>query len=102
VSRGFAWDPEVRLRNVELHGLDFIRAALIFEGPVLLVEDAREEYGASRCRALGAVDGMCVMLYYEMRDGHRWLLAARKVEEHAARTFRRRLAGRHPGNAKAG
>ena len=52
----FEWDEEKRLQNIEIHGVDFLDAALIFENAVLEAVDPREDYGETRYRALGHAD----------------------------------------------
>jgi uncharacterized DUF497 family protein len=52
----FEWNEEKRLSNIKERGVDFRDAALIFEGPVIIKEDNRENYGEPRFRALGKVD----------------------------------------------
>ena len=49
----FEWNEEKRLSNIKERGVDFKDAAAIFEGPCLVKEDTRENYGEQRFRALG-------------------------------------------------
>ena len=49
----FEWDEEKRIINIKERGVDFRDAAVIFEGPVIMKEDTRENYGEQRFRALG-------------------------------------------------
>jgi len=53
----FEWDEAKRRENLNKHGVDFLRAALMFETPVLEQIDDREDYGEERMIALGEVDG---------------------------------------------
>jgi uncharacterized protein (DUF4415 family) len=45
---GFEWDEGKRQRNLAKHGVDFLRAARIFDGPVVEWDDSRCEYGERR------------------------------------------------------
>ena len=49
------WDEPKRQSNLADHGVDFMDAALIFEGVFLEAEDRRSDYGEQRFRALGGV-----------------------------------------------
>ncbi|MEN9896171.1 MAG: hypothetical protein RIR97_2023 [Pseudomonadota bacterium] len=51
----FEWDERKNRRNIQKHGIDFNRAALIFRGPVVERVDDREDYGEERLIALGLV-----------------------------------------------
>jgi len=49
------WHEPKRRSNLEDHGVDFMDAALIFEGVFLEAEDKRSDYGEPRFRALNRV-----------------------------------------------
>lgn len=76
---GFEWDEEKRRRNIEDHGLDFRLAARIFAHPVLESEDRRRDYGETRFRALGHIDGAFYLVAYTWRGNCRRILSAWKV-----------------------
>jgi len=58
------WDEPKRLGNLEDHGVDFMDAALIFEGVFIEAEDKRSDYGELRFRALGRVGDDYFMVAY--------------------------------------
>lgn len=64
----FEWDEAKRQSNLEKHGVDFLEAALVFEGPVLTVEDRRKNYGERRFVSLGMVDGIVYSITYTKRN----------------------------------
>jgi uncharacterized protein len=41
----FEWDKEKTISNIKERAVDFRDAALIFEGPLIMKEDTRENYG---------------------------------------------------------
>lgn len=41
----FSWSERKRSLNLQQHGLDFVDAALVFEGLTFSFEDARFAYG---------------------------------------------------------
>jgi hypothetical protein len=72
------WDERKRIQVAERRGVDFIVAALIFEGFYLEKVDRRRDYGEVRYIALGAVDGECYVVVYTERDGVKRLITAWK------------------------
>lgn len=47
------WDEQRRHTNIAKHGVDFVAAARVFDGPILEVEDRRRDYAEMRFLALG-------------------------------------------------
>jgi uncharacterized DUF497 family protein len=58
----FEWNEKKRAQNFNKHGVDFLDAALIFEGPILVRQDTRADYGETRFIALGRVDDIVYVL----------------------------------------
>src|SRR5580704_7838967 len=77
----FDWDETKRLSNLEERGVDFRDAALIFEGPIIVKEDTRRDYGERRFRALGKVDDEYYVVAYTLRESICWIISAWKVGE---------------------
>ena len=44
----FEWDERKRLTNLDKHGLDFVEAEEMFEGPMLVALDTRSDCGEDR------------------------------------------------------
>ncbi|PIZ25733.1 MAG: hypothetical protein COY47_04345 [Chloroflexi bacterium CG_4_10_14_0_8_um_filter_57_5] len=44
----FEWDKQKNKANIEKHGLDFADAHKVFESPMLVRIDDREDYGEDR------------------------------------------------------
>ena len=61
------YDPAKRRRTLEERGLDFERAAEVFEGLTLEVEDDRRDYGEKRILCVGFLEGRMVMVGYTPR-----------------------------------
>ena len=68
----FSWDEKKRKLNLAKHGIDFRDAETIFDGPLVTVEDSREDYGAA--------------VYAERNDRVR-IISIRKALKHEARFF---------------
>jgi uncharacterized protein len=58
----FEWDDAKNEANLQKHGLSFEEARLIFDGPVLTVQDRRHEYGEDRFITLGAIAQLIVVV----------------------------------------
>jgi hypothetical protein len=75
----FEWDESKREANLAKHGIDFVDAVLIFDGPVLERPDVRQDYGEARIGAFGKVEGRVLLLLYTWRGKKRRLISARKA-----------------------
>jgi uncharacterized DUF497 family protein len=83
----FTWDENKRKLNLAKHGIDFYDAAEIFDGPLVTVEDTREDYGEQRYVALGLLAGFVVSLAYTERGDRIRIISIRKALKHETRLF---------------
>ena len=83
----FACDEKKRRLNLAKHGIDFRDASAIFDGPLVSVEDKREEYGEPRYIALGFLHGVVVSVAYAQRRDEVRIISIRKALKHEARFF---------------
>ncbi len=83
----FTWDERKRKANLTKHGIDFRDAATIFNGPLVTVEDTREDYGEPRYVALGLLEGIVVSLVYTERDDNVRIISIRKALRHETRFY---------------
>jgi uncharacterized DUF497 family protein len=60
----YTWDEDKRLRNLRKHGVDFADAWRVFDGPIVLREDRREDYGEQRLIAFGLLYGRIVAVVH--------------------------------------
>jgi hypothetical protein len=65
----FAWDRKKSEANYRERGFDFAFASLIFDGPILMVEDKRRDYGERRFAAIGLADQIHITLVFTDRTG---------------------------------
>ncbi|MBT7485259.1 MAG: BrnT family toxin [Rhodospirillales bacterium] len=90
----FEWDEDKRLENIDKHGVDFIRAAMIFDGPIIEEIDDRKDYEETRYRALGHIENEFYTLIYTWRGEARRIISAWKAGENGKRKYQAILSGR--------
>lgn len=83
----FIWDEDKRKLNLVKHGIDFDDAAQIFAGPLVTVEDTRQDYGEARYVALGVLGPFVVSLVYTERNDQIRIISIRKASKHEARFY---------------
>ncbi len=64
----FEWDEAKNKINVSNHGLDFTDAPEIFNGPMLIQLDTRQDYDEDRWIGLGLIKDRVVVVVYTERD----------------------------------
>jgi uncharacterized DUF497 family protein len=60
----YAWDEAKRAANLRKHGLDFVDAPEVFDGPTCTVEDDRLAYGERRFLTIGLLRGVAVSIVH--------------------------------------
>jgi uncharacterized protein len=87
----FAWDRGKSDANYRERGFDFEFAALIFDGPIVQVEDTRQDYGERRFVAIGLADGLHLTVVYTDRGGSgditRRIISARRSNRRERRLY---------------
>jgi uncharacterized protein len=63
-----SWDESKRRENIRKHRIDLAELELIFDAPMITVEDNRESYGELRLQSLGMWRGRVVFLVWTPRD----------------------------------
>ncbi|WP_390915628.1 BrnT family toxin [Pseudosulfitobacter sp. SM2401] len=74
----FEWNEEKRQSTITDRGVDFLYAALIFEGPTLTRTDDRADYGEVRQISLGLIDDTPYVVIHTKRGENIRLIAAWK------------------------
>ena len=64
----FEWDVDKNESNIEKHALDFLDAEEIFDSPMLVALDTRQDYGEDRWIGLGLLEHRVVVVIYTFRD----------------------------------
>jgi uncharacterized protein len=64
----FEWDGRKNRENIRKHGLDFEDAREMFDHPMLVRPDTREDYGEERWTGIGLILGRAVVVVFTERD----------------------------------
>ena len=75
------WDEKKRLSNIAKHGIDFARAATIFDGPVSEYPEPIGKHGEERIAAVGRAGNVILYVIYTWRDYRRRIISARRAGE---------------------
>jgi uncharacterized protein len=84
---GFEWDERKRKSNLLIHKVDFIDVLSIFDGATLEIVDDRFDYGETRIRCLGEIEGRVYAVVYTWRGVNRRIISARKANARERRTY---------------
>lgn len=75
----FSWDEKKRESNLKDHGLDFVDAEKVFEGPTFTYEDDRFEYREQRFVTLDFVSGVAVSIVHTETEDEIHVISFRKA-----------------------
>ena len=80
-------DERKRSTNIRNYGLDFVGCEAIFDGPVLVLEDSRQNYGEQRLCALGLLDSILVHMTYTERAADFHVTSLREAEKYEIKRY---------------
>ena len=81
------FDEAKRAETIKARGLDMARAAAVFAGATLTVEDNRQDYGEVRLITIGYLDDAMVVLVWTPRDDACRIISMRKANERERRLY---------------
>jgi uncharacterized DUF497 family protein len=84
----FEWDEDKSEANLRNRGFDFAYAALLFDGPILEIDDERENYGERRIQVIGQVDDDVLFVVYTWRNDARRIISARLANRRERDVYR--------------
>ncbi len=88
----FEWDEAKRLVNRRKHGIDFADVVDIFNHPMLVHLDSRQEYGEERWIGLGLMQLVLAVVVYVEREGDCIrIISARKATKREVRRYEQRF-----------
>ncbi|HUR88094.1 MAG TPA: BrnT family toxin [Ramlibacter sp.] len=83
----FTWSESKRLATLEKHGLDFVDAALVFDGVTFTYEDDRFSYSEQRFVTLGLLAGVPVSVVHTESDHEIRVISFRKATKREAQIY---------------
>jgi len=83
----FTWSDAKRKLNVERHGLDFVDAPRVFDGPTYTYEDYRFDYSEQRFVTLGILDEFVVSIVHTETSRVIRIISLRKATKHEQAIF---------------
>ena len=88
----FEWDEEKNRENIRKHGFDFADAWEIFESPMRVALDAREDYGEDRWNGIGLLGNRVVVVVFTERGEETIrIISLRKALKHERKRFEEAL-----------
>ena len=95
----FEWEYDHRTKNLAAHGVDFVRAARMFDNPILEREEAGKFFGEKRYITVGYSGGMYLVVTWTPRGKRRKILSAWRADRDDEAIYRATvpLAGRADG-----
>ena len=83
---GFEWDEAKNAANLEKHGIDFLDASKIFDGPIVVVPARSSE--EERFKAIGTTQNQVWVVIYAQREESRRVISARRASRNERRQYR--------------
>jgi hypothetical protein len=91
----FEWDERKNQSNLAKHGFDFADAFWVFNLPMVVEFDEREDYGEDRCIGIGLLDGrVVVVVYTEPNKETIRIISLRKALSYERRRYEQYLKNR--------
>ncbi len=88
----FEWDEDKHRANIQKHKIDFADVPAVFNGPMLVELDEREDYGEERWIGMGFLrDIVVVVVFTERRQDTIRIISARKVSKHERKRYEQAL-----------
>ena len=87
----FTWSEAKRALNIQQHGLDFVDAQRVFDGPTFTYDDDRFDYSEQRFVSLGLLDGMVVSIVHSESPRLIRVISFRKATKHEQAIFFKNL-----------
>lgn len=87
----YEWDAAKNEQNIAKHGIDFADTVRIFEMPMLVRRDDRQEYQEDRWIALGELDDVVVVAVYTHRGDRIRLISVRRANRRERQVYQERV-----------
>lgn len=83
----YIWNDTKRRANLRKHGLDFADAEQVFAGPMVLIEDQREDYNEQRMIGIGLLNFLVVLIVHVESDETIRIISMRKADENETNLY---------------
>jgi uncharacterized DUF497 family protein len=84
----FEWDEQKNQANIKKHGMDFADAHKVFEYPMLVNLDDRQDYGEDRWIGVGLMDMRVVVIVFTEPDENTIrVVSFRKATSHERKRY---------------
>jgi len=84
----FKWDETKRQINLHKHGIDFADVVEVFERPLLIRRDDRDDYGEERWVGMGLMKNYVIVVAYTETDVDTVrLISARKATRREVKRY---------------
>jgi uncharacterized protein len=93
VPGGFEWDEAKNKENIAKHSIDFADTARIFEQPMVVRLDDREDYGEERWIALGDLNRIVVVIVFTLREDRIRPISIRKANRRERKIYEEGVRG---------
>ncbi|MBE9058843.1 BrnT family toxin [Sphaerospermopsis sp. LEGE 08334] len=91
----FEWDERKNQSNITKHGFDFADAYRIFNLPMLVYIDERQDYSEARYIGIGLLDGRVIVVVYTEPDVNIVrIISLRKAISHERKRYEQYLKNR--------
>jgi uncharacterized DUF497 family protein len=91
----FEWDNTKNEVNIRKHKIDFEDVSQVFDNPMIIRVDDREEYGEERLIGTGILGNVIVVIVFKEINGKAMrIISARKANKHEQKRFEQEIADR--------
>lgn len=92
MSMKLEWNEQKRRQNIAKHKIDFVDVSSVFDGPMVVWQDTRKDYGEDRWVGIGFLRNILIVIVYtEVDDQTSRIISARKANRNDRRTFRNQV-----------
>ena len=92
MNQKFEWDEKKNEANILKHGIDFNDVPPMFDYPMVVRLDGREDYGEDRWKGIGILkNGMGVVVFIEKENDVIRLISARKANKHERKEYEKEI-----------
>lgn len=88
----YEWDEEKRFRNIEKHGIDFIRVKEIWNYPVCEMASPQTDHNEKRFLAIGRLKEVHITVVYTWRGSNKRIISARKARKNEENYYKNETA----------